>query len=128
MELSSPDNPKLITMMPTRKPTEEVHTTKRKSPIKMNVSDFLDEKKKRISKKLSDHFGDLILNFNEKNDSNKKESYIRRGSFITRPKIKKELLKEYKEQIKLEKKYRKLKIIDNFYDSPKKKVKKKIKI
>ena len=50
MELSSPDNPKLITMMPTRKPTEEVHTIKRKSPTKMNVSDFLDEKKKESQK------------------------------------------------------------------------------
>ena len=53
----------------------------------------------------------------KKNNSNIKKVYVRRSSFITRPKIKKELLKEYKEQIKLEKKYRKLKIIENLYDS-----------
>jgi hypothetical protein len=117
MELSSPDNPKLITMMPTRKPTEEVHTTKRKSPIKMNVSDFLDEKKKRISKKLSQHFGSDLLDFNSSSKKNKEPKYGRRASFTLKPKIKKELLKEYKQQLRMEKKYRKLVITQNLFDS-----------
>ena len=117
MELSSPDNPKLITMMPTRKPTEEVHTIKRKSPTKMNVSDFLDEKKKRISKKLSQHFGSDLLDFNSSSKKNKEPKYGRRASFTLKPKIKKELLKEYKQQLRMEKKYRKLVITQNLFDS-----------
>ena len=111
-------NQKLITVMPHQKKIQEnSHTMKHKPNQKLNVSDYIVEKKKKLSKKLSQHFGDLILDFNEKNTSNKKETYDRRGSFITRPKIKKVLLKEYKEQLKLEKKFRKLKIIENLYDS-----------
>ena len=109
---------KMVTVMPQHKKIQEnLHIQKHKSSHKLNVSDYVVEKKKQLSKKLSQKFGDLIFDINQKNKSNKKESYVRRGSFVTRPKIKKELLKEYKEQLRIEKKYRKLQIIQNLYDS-----------
>ena len=116
MELS-PKKPKLITMMPTQKPPETVHAIKRKSHLKLNVSDFLDEKERRISKKLSQHFGSDLLDFNQKYKKNKENKIGRRTSFTLRPKIKKELLKDYKAQLKIEKKYRKLAITQNLFDS-----------
>ena len=109
---------KMVTVMPQHKKIQEnLHIQKHKSSHQLNVSDYVVEKKKQLSKKLSQKFGDLIFDINQKNKSNKKESYVRRGSFVTRPKIKKELLKEYKEQLRIEKKYRKLQIIQNLYDS-----------
>ena len=116
MELS-PKKPKLITMMPTQKLPETVHAIKRKSHLKLNVSDFLDEKQRRISKKLSQHFGSDLLDFNQKYKKNKENKIGRRASFTLKPKIKKELLKDYKAQLKIEKKYRKLAITQNLFDS-----------
>ena len=116
MELS-PDKPKLTTIMPTKKPPDAVHTTKRKSHLKQNLSDFLDDKQKRISKKLSQHFGNDLIDFNHNKKKNKDAKYVRRSSFFLRPQIKKVLLKDYKAQLKIEKKYRKLVITQNLFDS-----------
>ena len=80
------------------------HIMKHKSSHKLNISDYIVEKKKRLPEKLSQKFGDLILDLNKKHESNIKESYIRRSSYINKPKIKKVLLKDYKEQIRREKK------------------------
>ena len=104
MELPQ-QNQKMVTVMPQHKKIQgNINIPKHRSSHKLNVSDYIVEKKKPLSKKLSQKFGDLILDFNQKNKSNKKESYVRRSSFVARPKIKKELLKEYKEQLKIEKK------------------------
>ena len=116
MELS-PDKPKLITMMPTKKHIEVTHTTKRKSHLKLNLSDYLDDKQRRISKKLSQHFGSDLLDFVQKKKKNKDSNYSRRTSFVVKSKIKKVLLKDYKAQLKIEKKYRKLAITQNLFDS-----------
>ena len=116
MELP-PDKPKLITIMPTQKPKEAVDAIKMKSHSKLNVSDMLDEKQRRISKKLSLHFGSDLLDFNQKNKKNKVSNIGRRGSFTLKPKIKTALLKDYKAQLKIEKKYRKLAITQNLFDS-----------
>ena len=116
MELS-PEKPKLITIMPQQKVPETVQVIKRKGHIKLNVSDYLGEKEKRISKKLSMHFGSDLLDFHSNSKKNKEVKYGRRGSFTFKPKIKKELLKDYKAQLKIEKKYRKLNITQNLSDS-----------
>ena len=109
---------KLKTIMPHHNKVQyNSHIMKHKSSHKLNISDYIVEKKKRLPEKLSQKFGDLILDLNKKHSSNTKESYIRRSSFCNQPKIKKVLLKDYKEQIRREKKYRKLKIIQNLYDS-----------
>ena len=109
---------KLKTIIPHHnKAHDNIHIMKHKSSHKLNISDYIVEKKKRLPEKLSQKFGDLILDLNKKHESNIKESYIRRSSYINKPKIKKVLLKDYKEQIRREKKYRKLKIIENLYDS-----------
>ena len=111
-------NQKMVTVLPQNKKIQDnFHITKHKSSHKLNVSDYIVEKKKKLSKKLSQKFGELILDFNQKNNSNQKETYVRRSSFVKKPKIKNVLLKEYKEQIRLEKKFRKLQIIQNLYDS-----------
>ena len=109
---------KLKTIIPHHnKAHDNSHIMKHKSSHKLNISDYIVEKRKRLPEKLSQKFGDLILDLNKKHESNIKESYIRRSSYINKPKIKKVLLKDYKEQIRREKKYRKLKIIENLYDS-----------
>ena len=60
-------NQKLIKVMPHRKKIQEnSHMMKHKPNQKLNVSDYIVEKKKKLSKKLSQHFGDLLINFNEK--------------------------------------------------------------
>ena len=58
---------KLVTIMPQHKKIQDnLHIMKHKPNQKLNVSDFIVAKKKKLSKKLSQHFGDLILDFNEK--------------------------------------------------------------
>ena len=84
------------TALPHNKISEKSEANKYKSSHKLNISDFLVNKKK-VMKKLSQKFTDLI-NFDEKKVTNNKEKYVRRSSFTLRPKIKKELLKDYKEQ------------------------------
>ena len=111
-------NQKLITITTHHKKAHNnSHILRHKSSHKLNISDFTIEKQKRLSKRISKKFGDSILNFNELNMQNKKESHAQNISFTKKPKIKKVLLKEYKEQIKLEKKFRELKIVQNLYDS-----------
>ena len=113
-------NQKLITIMPENKKinnNDNALMLKKKSNNKLNISDYITVNKKRLTKKLSQKYGDLPLNLNEKNNKDKKEILARVGSFNKKPKIKKELLKEYNEQLKIEKKFRKLKIIQNLYDS-----------
>ena len=103
------------TALPQNQISEKAESNKYKSSHKLNVSDYFVNKKK-VMKKLSQKFTDLII-FDNKKVTNNKEKYSRRSSFTLRPQIKKELLKDYKEQIKMEKKYRKIKITNNLSDS-----------
>ena len=117
MEIPQPNQKMTTIKSHQKKMHKEPKNFGQKSNNKLNISDYISVNKKRLSKKLSQKFGDIILNLNDKNDSNNKNTYTRKGSFVARPKIKRALLKEYEEQIKLEKKFRKLKIIQNLYDS-----------
>ena len=110
------EQPKLVTVIPQQKTDINSHASKHKSINKINVSDYIVQKKKKLSKKLTKQFGDII-NFKEKKNNNKDTKYTRKSSFTIKSRIKKDLLKEYKQQIKLEKKYRKIKITQNLSDS-----------
>ena len=89
------------TALPQNQISEKAESNKHKSSHKLNVSDYFVNKKK-VMKKLSQKFTDLII-FDNKKVTNNKEKYSRRSSFTFRPQIKKELLKDYKEQIKMKK-------------------------
>ena len=112
-----PQKNNINTILPHNKNSEKAQSNKRKSSHKLNASDFLVNKKK-VMKKMSKKFTDLI-NLNEKNTNNisNKPKIIRRGSFTLRNHIKNNLLKEYKDQLRMEKKYRKIIITNNLSDS-----------
>ena len=110
--------PKLTTVLPVPNNTGHINIIKKKSYHKLNISDYINEKQKKLSKKYSQKF-DLedLVNISKKNINENKRRYGRRSSYNYNAEIKKELLKDYREQIKKEKKYRKLKIIENLSDS-----------
>ena len=110
--------PKLTTVLPVPNNTGHINIIKKKSYHKLNISDYINEKQKKLSKKYSQKF-DLedLMNISKKNINENKRRYARRSSYNYNAEIKKELLKDYREQIKKEKKYRKLKVIENLSDS-----------
>ena len=93
----------------------------RKPNKKLNISYDILENKEKVTKKLSHKFHlDELININIEQQINKKtnkKNSVRRSSFAFRPQIKKKLLRDYKDQIKREKKYRKLIIMQNLIDS-----------
>ena len=101
----------LNTMMPNLMKKDKYNLEKQKTNHRLNISDYFLIKKKRKSKKHTE-----LMNLYEKNIINK-DTFHRRSSFNYRPQIRKVLLKEYKEQIKMEKKYRKIKLTNNLSDS-----------
>ena len=114
----SPGKMKLNTVFPHHKNLKKTKISRRSNKM-LNISDDILDNEKKISKKLSHKFNldELIdieqriyKNINNKNEGNRSFSTIR-------PQIKKELLKDYKEQIKREKKFRKLIILPNLTDS-----------
>ena len=113
-----PGKMKLNTVFPRHKNLKKTKISRRSNKM-LNISDDILDNEKKISKKLSHKFNldELIdieqrinKNINNKNEGNRSFSTIR-------PQIKKELLKDYKEQIKREKKFRKLIILPNLTDS-----------
>ena len=108
----SHEKPKLIKMLSQSKNEENRKKEKHKHAHKLNVSDFLLIKKKQLSKKYKE-----LIDPNEKNNNINKPQFRRRSSFNYRLSIKHELLKDYREQMKIEKKHRILKITENLSDS-----------
>ena len=91
----------------------------RKPNKKLNISYDILENKEKVTKKLSHKFHlDELINIEQQiNKKTNKKNSFRRSSFAFRPQIKKKLLRDYKDQIKREKKYRKLIIMMNLIDS-----------
>ena len=116
----SPGKKKFDTIFPNNKNHKQAKIA-RKSNKKHNISFDILENKEKVTKKLSHKFHlDELININIEQQINKKtnkKNSVRRSSFAFRPQIKKKLLRDYKDQIKREKKYRKLIIMQNLIDS-----------
>ena len=112
----SPINPKIKILIPSKEKQDKRGSAKHKVGNRLNISDFLVQKKKKLSKNISQKFGDII-NANGNTNRKSSEDFIRKVSFIPKSQIKKDFLKDYKEQKKAEKKYRKIKITKNLSDS-----------
>ena len=116
----SPGKKKFDTIFPNNKNHKQAKIA-RKSNKKHNISFDILENKEKVTKKLSHKFHlDELININIEQQINKKtnkKNSVRRSSFAFRPQIKKKLLRDYKDQIKREKKYRKLIIMQNIIDS-----------
>ena len=109
---------KFNTVLPinNKKIEHEKETKKKpKHSNKLNISDFLPDRKKKLSKKFSQKFNFDFIEENKKIPT--KNYFNRRASFMNVAHIKQVLLKDYKDEIKKEKKFRKLKIIENLSDS-----------
>ena len=114
----SPGKMKLNTVFPHHKNLKKTKISRRSNKM-LNISDDILDNEKKISKKLSHKFNlDELIDIEQrinKNNNNKNEGNRSFSTII--PQIKKELLKDYKEQIKREKKFRKLIILPNLTDS-----------
>ena len=114
----SPGKKKFDTILPNNQNHKPAKIA-RKTNKKLNISYDILENKEKVTKKLSHKFHlDELINIEQQiNKKTNKKNSVRRSSFAFRPQIKKKLLRDYKDQIKREKKYRKLIIMMNLIDS-----------
>ena len=97
---------KFNTVLPlnNKKIEHEKETKKKpKHSNKLNISDFLPDRKKKLSKKFSQKFNFDFIEENKKIPT--KNYFNRRASFMNVAHIKQVLLKDYKDEIKKEKKF-----------------------